>query len=77
MKIGINVSVLKAGENISGIGYYTYRIVKELLDNDTENEYYLFSNCELSVHFPEYDLQCHALSYSILFFSALQMADYG
>lgn len=53
MKIGINVSVLKAGENISGIGYYTYRIVKELLDNDTENEYYLFSNCELSVHFPE------------------------
>lgn len=53
MKIGINVSVLKAGENISGIGYYTYRIVKELLDNDTENEYYLFSNCEISVHFPE------------------------
>ena len=43
MRIGINVSVLKAGENVSGIGYYTYRIVKELLDNDTENEYYLFS----------------------------------
>lgn len=53
MRIGINVSVLKAGENVSGIGYYTYRIVKELLDNDTENEYYLFSNCEISVHFPE------------------------
>ena len=32
MRIGINVSVLKAGENVSGIGYYTYRIVKELLD---------------------------------------------
>lgn len=53
MRIGINVSVLKAGENVSGIGYYTYRIVKELIDNDKENEYYLFSNCKISVHFPE------------------------
>lgn len=41
MKIGINVSVLKAGENISGIGYYTYRIIKDMLENDSENEYYL------------------------------------
>lgn len=31
MKIGINVSVLKAGENISGIGYYTYRIIKDMI----------------------------------------------
>lgn len=53
MKIGINVSVLKAGENISGIGYYTYRIIKEMLENDLENEYYLFSNCELAVSFSE------------------------
>lgn len=53
MKIGINVSVLKSGENISGIGYYTYRIVKEMLENNLENEFFLFSNCELAVTFPE------------------------
>ena len=52
MRIGINVSVLKKGENISGIGYYTYRIIKDLIELDEKNEYFLFSNCELSVNFP-------------------------
>lgn len=52
MRIGINVSVLKKGENISGIGYYTYRIVKNLIEKDDENEYFLFSNCEIGVEFP-------------------------
>ena len=62
MKIGINVSVLKAGENISGIGYYTYRIIKDMLENDSENEYYLFSNCELAVSFSE-NKNVHSLIY--------------
>ena len=39
MRIGINVSVLKKGENISGIGYYTYRIIKDLIELDEKNEY--------------------------------------
>ena len=34
------------------IGYYTYRIIKDLIELDEKNEYFLFSNCELSVNFP-------------------------
>jgi glycosyltransferase involved in cell wall biosynthesis len=42
MKIGIDTSTIT--EDKAGIGYYTYSIVKELLENDKENTYTLFTN---------------------------------
>ena len=51
MNIGINVSMLNGREKITGIGYYTYQVVKNLLHIDDENYYYLFSNDDLCVDF--------------------------
>lgn len=49
MKIGIDARPLK--KQRAGIGTYVYNIVKYLNDNDTENEYYLFSNKDIIVDF--------------------------
>jgi glycosyltransferase involved in cell wall biosynthesis len=53
MNIGINISVLKKGEQLSGIGNYSYQVLKELMKSDSENEYFLFCNDDLCVGFEE------------------------
>jgi glycosyltransferase involved in cell wall biosynthesis len=41
MRIGIDITVLNE-KNKTGIGVYTYNLIKALLENDPENEYVLF-----------------------------------
>ena len=58
MKIGINVCILNDGkgkENLTGIGYYTYQIVKNLIHYDNDNYYYLFTFYPLFVEFEKKD----------------------
>lgn len=52
MNIGIDVSLFKKGEKQTGIGVYTYEIIKILNKIDQDNRYFLFSNTEIDLDIP-------------------------
>lgn len=49
MKIGIDGRALK--EKKSGVGVYVYEILRYLNDNDTKNEYYIYSDKKVYIDF--------------------------
>ena len=52
MNIGINMAPLLKGKNITGIGTYVINVLARILENDNSNDYFLISNGDLSVDFP-------------------------
>ncbi len=53
MNIGINISPLKKGSSLTGIGNYTLQTVSQLINMDDQNEYFLFINGELGYELPK------------------------
>ncbi len=49
MKVGIDGRALR--ENRTGIGTYTYEIIKQINEIDKENEYYIYSNRKIYIDF--------------------------
>jgi hypothetical protein len=55
MKIGIDIRTLM-DKHYSGVSEYTYNLVNHLLDQDSENEYFLYYNSwtDLSARIPKF-----------------------
>lgn len=53
MNIAINMTPLKEGKPVTGIGNYVYNVVSRILEIDNTNEFYLISNGKLSVSIPK------------------------
>ena len=53
MKIGIDARPLI--EKKTGIGYYLFYLLENILKNDKENEYYLFSDRKIYFDYSKYD----------------------
>ncbi len=49
MRIGIDARILRM-EQLTGIGFYVYHILRYIAENDTGNEYFLYSNSPLVHH---------------------------
>ncbi len=54
MKIAIDIRCLM-GNRYSGVGWYAYNLIKNLLQIDQENEYLLFYNSSKKVDLPKFD----------------------
>jgi glycosyltransferase involved in cell wall biosynthesis len=54
MKIVIDIRCLMGG-HYSGVGWYTYNLIKNLLQIDRENEYLLFYNSSKKIDLPKFN----------------------